>query len=194
MSNFNDERFIMLSEITSIHTRIHSYSMDPKGAILSLNERALAFLGGQVIGDVLGRNAKEFLSQQEHADQWIENNTWIIKNATNHMFLETGIINGRLQWFRTFRSPILGLLGKVVAVAGFSIPIQQTSLISLSKQQTACLKQFAMGCSYKQIGSNLGLSTRTVEHYLNAVKLKLNSETRSELILQAIERGLIGVF
>ncbi len=29
------------------------------------------------------------------------------------------------------------------------------------------------------------------EHYLEAVKLKLNCQTRPELILQAIERGLV---
>jgi DNA-binding CsgD family transcriptional regulator len=184
----------MLSEITSIHTRIHSYSMDTKGAVLSLNERTLIFLGAEKASDIVGLNIKEFHSQHDHAGQWIDHNNLIIKNKTNDMFLETGIVNGRLQWFRTFRSPILGHSGKVIAVAGFSIPIQTKCLIPISKQQTACLKQFAMGCSYKQIGSTLGLSTRTVEHYLNAVKLKLNCETRAELILQAIERGLIGVF
>lgn len=184
----------MINELSNMHSRIHSYSMDPKGAILSLNERTLRFMGAEKATDIIGMNAKEFLPQQDHAQKWIDNNTWIIKNESNSMFLETGIINNKLQYFRTFRSPILGHLGKVVAVSGFSIPIQSTCLIPLSKQQTACLKQFAMGYSYKKIAAIMGLSTRTVEHYINTVKLKLNCETRTDLIVHAIERGLIGIF
>ncbi|MFA6301706.1 MAG: helix-turn-helix transcriptional regulator [Legionella sp.] len=183
----------MLHEITNLHSRIHTYSMDPKGTTLSLNERVLTFLGCEKASDVLGINLKEFLCQADHPDQWIDHNDWVIKNNANRMFIETGVMHGKLQWFRSFRSPILGLTGKVVGISGISIPIQLTCLIPLTKQQTACLKQYAMGHSYKLIAINLGLSARTVEHYINAVKLKLHCETRAELILHAIERGLIGI-
>jgi DNA-binding NarL/FixJ family response regulator len=92
------------------------------------------------------------------------------------------------------QSPLYGHSGNVLGIHGLSIPVGEQCLIPLTNQQTACLKQLALGNTYKQIAHELGLSAKTVEHYLDAVKLKLNCQSRSDLILQAIERGLVGVF
>jgi DNA-binding CsgD family transcriptional regulator len=42
----------------------------------------------------------------------------------------------------------------------------------------------------KQIAYELGLSPKTVEHYLETVKLKLKCHTRQELIEKALAIGL----
>ena len=82
----------------------------------------------------------------------------------------------------------------MIGITGFSLKINDISLIPITKQQTACLKYLAMGFTHKQIAQKMCLAQKTVEHYLNAVKLKLNCKTRAELISQAIERGLVGLF
>lgn len=58
-------------------------------------------------------------------------------------------------------------------------------LLTLSKREKQCLVLLKEGHAYHSIGLSLGLSERTVEHYLESVKNKLNLETRTELVLVA---------
>jgi DNA-binding CsgD family transcriptional regulator len=52
----------------------------------------------------------------------------------------------------------------------------------LTSRQYDCLSYLARGMTIKEIALELKLSARTVEHYLEAVKDKLNCNTRSELV------------
>lgn len=54
--------------------------------------------------------------------------------------------------------------------------------LGLTQQQANCLLQLIKGKSIKQIANTISLSPRTVEHYLETVKIKLNCYSRSELI------------
>ncbi|MBA2649585.1 MAG: helix-turn-helix transcriptional regulator [Legionella sp.] len=53
---------------------------------------------------------------------------------------------------------------------------------NLTSRQYDCLYYLARGMTIKEIALQLKLSARTVEHYLEAIKDKLNCRTRSELI------------
>jgi DNA-binding CsgD family transcriptional regulator len=55
----------------------------------------------------------------------------------------------------------------------------------LSKRQIQCLHYLMENNSIKEIARKLELSPRTVEHYLESVKCKLNCRTRIELIKKA---------
>lgn len=59
------------------------------------------------------------------------------------------------------------------------------NLLTLSKREKQCLVLFKEGHTYHTIGLSLGLSVRTIEHYMESVKNKLNLETRTELFLAA---------
>lgn len=61
----------------------------------------------------------------------------------------------------------------------------------LSKQQINCLYYLVRGFTIKQIAAQLDLSNRTVEHYLNNIKNKLNCRTRAELIDKALKLDVI---
>lgn len=54
--------------------------------------------------------------------------------------------------------------------------------IVLSKQQSACILLLSKGKSAKEIGFEMGLSSRTVEHYLERIKNQLGCATSKELI------------
>ena len=122
----------------------------------------------------------------------MQNDQRIMITRSMDCFYERGLYKGNPQIYRSIKFPLIGSYGKVLGVQGISIPVSSRAMISLTKQQTACLKQLALGMTVRQIGDALGLSPKTVEHYLDAVKSKLHCESRSELILQAIERGLVG--
>jgi DNA-binding CsgD family transcriptional regulator len=59
------------------------------------------------------------------------------------------------------------------------------NLLTLSKREKQCLVLLKDGHTYRAIALALGLSERTIEHYLESVKNKLNLETRTELFLAA---------
>jgi DNA-binding NarL/FixJ family response regulator len=52
----------------------------------------------------------------------------------------------------------------------------------LSKRELECLGYFARGYTIKIIAVMLGLSSRTVEYYLQITKRKLNRYTKIQLI------------
>jgi PAS domain S-box-containing protein len=59
--------------------------------------------------------------------------------------------------------------------------------IYLTKRQAECAYCLANGKTVKETGKLLGLSYRTIEFYLENVKVKLGVNTRSELISKLIE-------
>jgi DNA-binding NarL/FixJ family response regulator len=145
-------------------------------------------------------NANAVIGITDEAMPWaynaralMQNDMQVVKSASTQIFMEQSIYQGKPHYFRSKKSPLLGRLGKIIGVQCISIPISDLCLVPLTKQQTACLRHLALGLTHKQIGQELGLSQKTVEHYLDSVKLKLSCKTRAELIRQAMERGLIGL-
>lgn len=65
--------------------------------------------------------------------------------------------------------------------------------LSLSKREKECLALLKKGFSYPQIGEALHLSERTVEHYLESVRHKLNLNNRRELLQAAEKLALLGL-
>lgn len=66
--------------------------------------------------------------------------------------------------------------------------------IDLSKRQSECLYYLTKGMSIKQIAKKVNLSPRTVSHYLDAVKIKLNCTRRSDLIEKVFGMNLFNSF
>lgn len=64
----------------------------------------------------------------------------------------------------------------------------------LSKRERQCLKQLADDQSAKEIGAFLDLSKRTVEHYFENIKNKLNCNSKQEMALLARTLIEIGFF
>lgn len=61
----------------------------------------------------------------------------------------------------------------------------------LTKRQMDCLYYLVKGMTIKQIANTLNLSPKTVEHYLDAVKVKLKCRNRTELITTALQMPAI---
>lgn len=57
----------------------------------------------------------------------------------------------------------------------------------LTPRQMECLLYIARGKTIRECASVVGLSPRTVEHYVDAIKIKLGCHSRSELIARALK-------
>lgn len=67
------------------------------------------------------------------------------------------------------------------------LPGAQFDNIYLSKREMECLRFTVRGKSAKQIAAELKISSRTVEEYLNNIKLKLGVFSKAELIDKTLE-------
>lgn len=61
----------------------------------------------------------------------------------------------------------------------------------LSRRQFEVLTRIAAGQTSPSIASDLGLSTRTVDHYVGAVCKKLGAKSRAQAVATALRMGLI---
>lgn len=57
---------------------------------------------------------------------------------------------------------------------------------TLSNRQHECCELIMKGYTTKEIAANMGLSARTVEYYLNNVKVKLGCKNKTELLVKLI--------
>jgi len=67
----------------------------------------------------------------------------------------------------------------------------------LTKRETEVLKYIVMGCTSKQIGKLLGISFRTIETYIEILKVKFNCKRKGDIVRIIMEDRLIfqlGIF
>lgn len=164
--------------------------------------------------DIIGR--KDIDLWDGHAPSFHVNDQRVIYHEKKEVFIEDHFFGGRKRFYMSCKSPWYAQSGKLLGIAGASFllnpddPVQDsydanqlTELLEIihsiyfkktnfqhTKRQAECLSYLAKGMSLKQIASALGLSPRTVEHYLDAVKMKLNCANRYELVKKAIELRL----
>jgi DNA-binding CsgD family transcriptional regulator len=175
------------------NANVYTYVKDNLGVYQFVSPNILEFFNMNA-NNILGLSDFDLPEKNENVLAWIEEDKRILSTGKAEYVINALSINGVNRWQRTYKSPLYNRHGKIQGISGASVFISQESLIPITKQQTACLRLLALGSTYKKIGHELGLSAKTVEHYLEAVKMKLNCNSREELIMQAIERGLIGVF
>lgn len=61
----------------------------------------------------------------------------------------------------------------------------------LTNRQIECLLYLVKGMTIKEISKEMNLAPKTIEHYLDAVKIKLNCHSRSSLIAKALTMSII---
>lgn len=81
---------------------------------------------------------------------------------------------------------------KIIKSANHFIEDKYNNNIKLSNQEYQCLRYLSMGYSYKEVGSRLSISARTVENYLNMIKNKTGYYSKSELVTNFLSnKGLL---
>lgn len=66
--------------------------------------------------------------------------------------------------------------------------------IYLSRQEINCLRLLVAGKTFKLTAQALNLSPRTVEHYIDNIKYKLNVKSKSELIEKVVQQIFPDIF
>jgi DNA-binding CsgD family transcriptional regulator len=178
---------------------IHIYTKDSKGAYLAANKTQAVSAGLQSAKDFIGIKDNDLCWQQFATNYQQRDKRVMYENKTIHC-LEPGItVNKQYIKCLSIKTPLRSKMGKAIGIMGityFEPTIQpmagNTGL--LSNQQVKCLDYLCKGKTTKQIAAIMQLSPRTVEHYITAIKNKMNCNSREELIKQAYDSGFFASF
>lgn len=145
-----------------------------------------------------------------------QNSLEVITTGRTKNVEETVLVNGVWKHFLSCKNPLFDSYGNTIGLAGVSIEVSRNSqskkaesylekiekiitfnssnpFPKLAKREIECLYFMIRGMTAKQIGKLLNLSFRTIETYIENMKLKLNCCNRSELIGKAIDLGYIHI-
>jgi len=89
-----------------------------------------------------------------------------------------------------------GIVSQIVVdryMKGFTTQSQDAERKSITEREKEVLRCIAMGMVNKQVADKLNISQRTVEAHKSNIMKKLNLETKSDLIIYAIKKGIISI-
>ncbi len=187
------------------------YLLDTMGATLKINEVGASICGfsspdqaiGKTIFDVsIGHSAKNLLDncasvlQQESVKIFDEYNMRFDGKSLQFLSIKFPCYDAEYQLQGTFGiSIVLGehsLADAITQLSALGLLSQNTSQnqtiklnlgnVLLTSRETECLEYTVKGFTAKQIAKKLHISYRTVEDYINQVKIKLDVSTKQEMI------------
>lgn len=192
----------------------HIYAKDVNGLYLVTNATFLKTIQLSCPAELIGQDDK-FAVGLEFADDLMDNDRFVMCKRADLSIVERGpSATGKGIEYFTKKMPIYDDIGNVLGVLGYSHPITKknfklgeiiveslntvTELCSqnykeLSVRQIECLYYLLRGMSNKEIGALLQISSRTVESYLEQVKIKLRCLNTSDLIRKIFHVGQIAL-
>jgi DNA-binding CsgD family transcriptional regulator len=171
----------------------HSYIKDKNGNYLSCSDEQAIAVGLAGKEELIGLNDFDVLAKPQ-ALGFKENDDKVIYAGKPLIVTEKfTLYDGTKMIATSIKTPLRTRLKKIIGIAGLSILQEDHSIIttienpySLTKRQLQCLYYVVKGFSQKEIACSLNISDRTVEHYMEAVKIKLDCYKRSDLIGKAL--------
>lgn len=158
------------------------------GEYLDANKTKLDYFGFKKLDGLLGLTDFDLNMTEQQANHLRTNDKKIVSSAKANSFLERCTIQETTIHCISYKTPLRLGSNKIIGstCAAFFLPdntiVSKKYIPILSKQQNICLSLLAQGMTTKEIAKQMRLSPRTVDHYIETIKDKLNCNTRSKLI------------
>ena len=192
------------------------YLLDLKGATLNINEIGARICGFNSPIDAIGKTIFD-VSMEDNAKDLLDNCESVLKQESVKIFDEFNRrFDGRYLHFLSIKFPCYDSFYQLQGTLGISIVLgehplaeaitQLTDLgllpkstpqdqsiklnlgsITLTPREKECIEYTVKGFTAKQIAQKLFISPRTVEEYLNQLKLKLEVGSKQELIQKVLQ-------
>lgn len=199
------------------NTSASTYWKDKQGKYLGMNEVFVRTADLPSYHDVIGKTDLDLIWGEQEALHMQHNDRKVFSSGKFSTTIEaaTSYEDRKIRYFLNYKTPLLAHTGKCIGVYGVCYILDGTQATSkdienagfssefvllnnlqsqfddidynLTSRQLDCLYYLAKGFSIKQIGKVSLLSPRTVEHYIEAIKAKLNCQTRVALIEKAFK-------
>lgn len=205
-AGFNND-YLTIQEVLNFPCNV--YILDVESVILSINDRSATSSGFYSTSDAVGRTVFDVLITHNATSITNIDRQVIHKNHT--ILNEDVMIRDDIapMSFLTVKAPIYNDTTNIVGILGCSVMLDQQPLaesltlisnLGLLKLQnksssisvsynTICtprekqvINLLIRGKTAKEIAFELNLSKRTIEHYIENIKLKMNVDTKSQLI------------
>lgn len=165
--------------------------------------------------DIVGLTDYDYHHLPAETDFCLRQDSDVIKSGQPKHFLDVLTTTKHQINLSTFKMPLKNQNGKIIGVFGISYHLREYDLkkalpmiaeanilikdfqlghihkkpnnFGLTTQQLKCLYWLVKGMTIKQIAKAMTLSPRTIESYLITVKTKLNCNSRTDLIQQALK-------
>jgi DNA-binding CsgD family transcriptional regulator len=192
ISQFRNQIMRLVMNDLSEYAAIHEYVKDKSGTFIDGNVDQAKAAGFDKVDDLIGISDHDLLKPAE-ADKIALNDKQVIGQNSPLIITESITrFDGKKIVVTSFKSALIKGKVKILGVMGFSIihalkPRNIKLDLDLSPIQLECLFYLVKGCSVKEIARNISLAPKTIEHYLDAIKLKFNCTRRSDLVNKALE-------
>lgn len=203
-----------------MHLPMNFYFMDRNSAMLMMNDRTAESSGYVSAQDAIGKSIRDVSRQAsieeilENDRLVIQSKSMLIKTETytSHLDTEMTALSIKFPWFD--QNEVAGIFGCSVLLnqpnapelseslslliqSGLLTPtfntassIKKIDSIYLNQRDWDILTLLVRGKTAKKIARILGLSHRTIEHRLEAIKQKLSVTSKSELIELVVDHLL----
>lgn len=146
---------------------------------------------------IIGKSDRDMPWAETHAELYRQGDCEVLDGIPKHNVIETQLkADGKLASIKLSKVALLDKNGQKIGVIGNYMEISSVEYtgqyqfgknnLSLTKKQADCLLHLIRGMSFKQIGMEMGLSSRTVQHHLEAIRHKLNCDSKTALIKKAL--------
>ena len=189
----------MTIEFKDVLVQIPSYIFwkDKNSIFLGCNENFAIAAGLKSPQEIIGKTDYELYWGDSHAGCYQQGDVAVLDGVSKINVIESLLqSNNTLVKIRITKVPLLdknkqkiGIIGSFTNELEIKNQGKVSSLsptISLSNNQINCLLFLVKGLTAKQIADQMSLSKRTVEAYLEAIKIKLNCNSKSSLIAKAL--------
>lgn len=183
-----------VEKILTSFTDSYVFWKDLNSRFLGCNQKFLASTGRNTQQNFVESSDYDMPWAQKYADIYIKDDQNVMETGIpriNYKELHQQL-DGTIKTVLVSKIPLYDEYKQVKGLLGFYIDISIQEIfttIRLSKRQMECLFYLVRGMSAKQIARKLNLSNRTVEDYLENLKLKFDCTHRSDLVIKAIEMG-----
>lgn len=181
------------------------FCKDKAGTYLAVNRIQLS-MNGNV--NMLGKKDSD-MHWIEQAPMLQQNDHQIIHSEKFRTFIEPSFMaDKKLRTFLSYKFPLKSKSNKTIGIFGMAVLFDDSKLMNtwlfelgflnpanlltrnnknLTRREMDCLYYVVRGMTMKQIAASMNLAPKTIEHYLEAIKKKLNCRLRSDLVSHALQ-------
>lgn len=189
--------------------KIYNWIKGNDGKLTSCSENVAELQGADSPKQMIGKSDYDLL-WRDRAPLYYEEDAAALRGQLVQKYQTQNTIRGEIQ-ILVCKSPLFNRSGDIVGTVGSSIDLTSHSVDHkfgkfdeknrlhlgpefaneyLTSREVEVLRLLLLGRTGLRIADELGLSRRTVESYIIALKLKLQCETKGDIIATCFQYGL----